>query len=71
MTYDNDSTHPPARATGIAPGALESPACTMAPPRRIVVHPLLLLGSPGYALRAGRWRAPRRGLALRRRKGER
>jgi hypothetical protein len=68
MSYH--STSPPGRVTDIV-SAREPAAGATAPPRGIVVHPLVLLGWPGYAIRVIGSRPPRRRLVLRRRKHER
>ena len=62
MTYD--STSPPTRVIEIVSRQPEPPAGAAGPPRRIVVHPLALLGWPGAAVRADG--SPRRRLVLRR-----
>ena len=68
MTYD--STSRPVRVIDIVSREPEPPAGATGPPRRIVVHPLALLGWPAVAVPVdGSPRRPRRRLVLRR--GER
>jgi hypothetical protein len=66
----NDSASPPARVIDSVPREPEPATGATAPPRRIVFHPLTLLGCPAYAIHVdGSPRPRRRRLVLRRERG--
>jgi hypothetical protein len=68
MTYDSAS--PPARVIDSVPREPEPAIGATAPPRRIVVHPLALLGWPADAIHVdGSSRPRRRRLVLRPERG--
>jgi hypothetical protein len=65
-----DSASPPARVIDGVPREPEPATGATAPPRRIVVHPLAMLGWPAYAIHVdGSPRPWRRRLVLRRERG--